>query len=78
MSSLEMEKFKLLVNESDVIMNLLLKLCNKIAQTENSIQIMQLVDLNSDLVSETESIESKLACEEVVSDLKFLRLFFNL
>lgn len=67
MSSLEMEKFKLLVNESDVIMNLLLKLCNKIAQTENSIQIMQLVDFNLDLVSETESLESKLACEEVVS-----------
>lgn len=75
MSSLEMEKFKLLVNESDVLTNLLLKLCNKIAHTENTIQIIQLVDLNSNLINEIESLDSKLATEEVVSFVNILFKF---
>lgn len=41
-SSFELEKYKLLVNESDVITNLMIKLCNKLANTENLIKIMQL------------------------------------
>ena len=38
----ELEKYKLLVNESDVINNLILKLCNKLANAENSINWINL------------------------------------
>ncbi len=44
---LELDKFKLLVNESGVITNLLLKLCNKMATIENVVQLMQHVRLKS-------------------------------
>ena len=44
---LELDKYKLLVNESDVINNLLLKLCNKLANTENSIQIISLKQMQN-------------------------------
>jgi len=52
---LELDKYKLLVSEIDVINNLLLKLCNKLANTENSIQIMQLKqmqDINQNLIDD--------------------------
>ena len=41
-TTFELDKYKLLVNESDVMNNLLLKLDNKMANTQNSMQIMQL------------------------------------
>jgi len=41
-TSIELEKYKLLVNESDVITNLLIKLCNKLANTENLMSLMQM------------------------------------
>jgi hypothetical protein len=37
---LELDKFKLLVSESDVITNLLLKLCNKLANLDNVMRVM--------------------------------------
>ncbi len=37
---LELDKYKLLISESDVIMSLLLKLCNKMALLENCMQIV--------------------------------------
>lgn len=46
-TSFELNKYKLLVNESDVINNLSLKLCNKLANTENSIQIIQLKQMQN-------------------------------
>ena len=39
---LELDKYKLLVSESDVIAGLLLKLCNKMAMLENVIECMGL------------------------------------
>ncbi len=45
LSQIELDKYKLLVTESDVINNLLLKLCNKLATIENSIQIIELKHL---------------------------------
>lgn len=45
LSTVEMDKYKLLVSESDVINNLLLKLGNKLATIENSIQIVELKHL---------------------------------
>jgi hypothetical protein len=41
-TAIELDKYKLLVDESDVITNLLLKLCHKLANTENLINFMQL------------------------------------
>lgn len=38
----ELDKYKLLVNESDVINNLLLKLDNKLSSMQNSMQVLQL------------------------------------
>jgi hypothetical protein len=42
LTPVELDKYKLLVNETDVIVNLLLKLCNKLAHTENLIQLKQI------------------------------------
>ena len=42
LSRLELDKYKLLVSETDVIAQLLLRLCSKLANTDNLIQIMQL------------------------------------
>lgn len=41
----ELNKCKLLINESDVINNLLIKLDNKLALTQNSIQVMLMKQL---------------------------------
>ena len=46
MSTLELDKYKLLVSESDVINNLMIKLCSKLATIENSIQIIELKHLD--------------------------------
>ncbi|CAF0761485.1 unnamed protein product [Brachionus calyciflorus] len=67
-STMELEKYKLLVSESDVITNLLLKLCNKIAHTENSIQLLQLAYFSSNISAESdsnESINTNLSNEEI-------------
>ena len=39
-TSIELDKYKLLVSESDVIVNLLLKLSHKMANAENSIKLI--------------------------------------
>lgn len=44
-TTFELDKFKLLVNESDVINNLLIKLENKLALTQNSIQVLLIKQL---------------------------------
>ncbi len=45
LTQIEQDKYKLLVSESDVINNLLLKLCNKLATIENSVQMIELKQL---------------------------------
>ncbi len=43
LTKMEFDKYKLLVSESDVINNLLIKLSNKLATIDNSIQIIELI-----------------------------------
>ena len=45
LTTVELDKYKLLVSESDVINNLLLKLGNKLATIDNSVQIIELKHL---------------------------------
>ncbi len=54
---LELDKFKLLVNESGVITNLLLKLCNKLATIENVIQLTHSARLTTRDDGKSEEIE---------------------
>lgn len=74
-SSLELDKYKLLVNESDVITNLLLKLCNKIANTENSIQLMQLKQMSLNMNNQTIQNSNDLSNEEIVSSSFYINIF---
>ncbi len=45
-TSIELDKYKLLVSESDVIVNLLLKLSHKMANAENSIKLFNAFNKN--------------------------------
>lgn len=45
LTTVELDKYKLLVSESDVINNLLIKLGNKLATIDNSMQIIELKHL---------------------------------
>ena len=58
-----MEKFKLLVNETDAIVNLLIKQCNKLANIENLIQIKKLCQSTTN--------------EELVGTIQLLHYFKN-
>lgn len=74
-TSLELDKYKLLVNESDVITNLTLKLSNKLANTENSIQIINLKhaqssEANESLVQQTLSLDTAKETNEEIDLLK--------
>ena len=64
-TSIELDKYKLLVSESDVIVNLLLKLSHKMANAENSIKLFK--DFNKNI--------SMRFNEELVRILKYLNCF---
>ena len=64
---LELDKYKLLVSETDVIMNLLLKLCNKLANTENLIQLKQIQLTTKSNDNETIDNKKFSSNEDIVS-----------
>ena len=67
MSTLELDKYKLLVSESDVINNLMIKLCSKLATIENSIDIIELKNLDH---YSAESIKEIVGTNQIFSILE--------
>ena len=76
LTKLELDKYKLLVNESDVINNLLFKLSNKLGTIENSIQIVELKHLQSSKYDTFSSCCVELGAE-ATKELDLLKQEYN-
>jgi hypothetical protein len=74
----ELDKYKLLINENDVINNLLLKLCNKLANTFNSLSILKLKsscdqnDQEESIINNGDEMNTNFK-EEIVIEIDFIK-----
>ena len=76
LSTIELDKYKLLVSESDVINNLLFKLSNKLATIENSIQIIELKHLQNSKYGNFDGCYVELKAE-AIKELDLLKQEYN-
>ncbi len=60
-SKSDMDKFKLLISENEMIINLILKQCNKLATLENKISLNKLKQTTAGSYSNNADIENELS-----------------